>query len=184
MPAAQPPSASASSLERLFSPRSVALVGASERSIWSVSAFDNISRFGFDGPLHLINPKGGVIHGRQTATSCSAVGEQIDTALVMVPEAVLLETFDDLQQAGITSAVILSSGFAEAGADGLARQQAMTEKAASAGIRLLGPNCLGFANYTAKTAIWTTPLRRPMPNASMAIVSQSGALAGQLEQFA
>lgn len=184
MPAAQPSSASASSLERLFSPRSVALVGASERSIWSVSAFDNISRFGFDGPLHLINPKGGVIHGRQTATSCSAVGEQIDTALVMVPEAVLLETFDDLQQAGITSAVILSSGFAEAGTDGLARQQAMTEKAASAGIRLLGPNCLGFANYTAKTAIWTTPLRRPMPNASMAIVSQSGALAGQLEQFA
>jgi acyl-CoA synthetase (NDP forming) len=172
------------SLERLFKPRSIALVGATDRSIWSVSAFDNLSRFGFGGRIHLINPKGGVIHGSVAAPSCAAVGEQIDAALVMVPESVLLDTFDDLEKAGIAGAVILSSGFAEVGPSGAARQRELAARAQKAGIRLIGPNCLGFANFVANTPLWSTPLRRPMPNASLAIVSQSGALAGQLEQFA
>jgi acyl-CoA synthetase (NDP forming) len=173
-----------SSLDAFFRPRSIALVGATNRSIWSVSAFDNLTRFGFAGPIHLINPKGGTIHGRTAAPSCAAVGEPIDAALVMVPESVLLDTFEDLQRAGIAGAVVLSSGFAETGEAGLARQQEMARRARQAGIRLIGPNCLGFANYVRKTPIWTTPLRRPMPNPALAIVSQSGALAGQMEQFA
>lgn len=171
-------------LERLFRPRSIALVGATDRSIWSISAFDNLSRFGFGGPIHLINPKGGVIHGSTAAPSCASVGEQIDAALVMVPESVLLDTFDDLEKAGIAGAVILSSGFAEVGPSGAARQRELAARAKKAGIRLIGPNCLGFANFVANTPIWSTPLRRPMPDASVAIVSQSGAVAGQLEQFA
>jgi acyl-CoA synthetase (NDP forming) len=172
------------SLDTLFRPRSIALVGATNRSIWSNSSFDNLTRFGFPGPVHLVNPKGGVIHGREAATSCAAVGEAIDAALVMVPESVLLDTFEDMQKAGITGAVVLSSGFAETGEAGAARQREMGRRAKQAGIRLIGPNCLGFANFVHKTPIWTTPLRRPMPNPAVAIVSQSGALAGQLEQFA
>lgn len=172
-----------SSLDRLFRPRSIALVGATDKSIWSISAFDNLSRFGFDGRVHLVNPKGGTIHGATAVTSCATVGEPIDAALLMVPEASLLDTFDDLKKAGIAGAVVLSSGFAELGADGVARQKELTQTAKAAGVRLIGPNCLGFANFLANTPIWTMPLRRPMPNASLAIVSQSGALAGQLEQF-
>ncbi len=173
-----------SSLERLMRPRSIALVGATDRSVWSVSAFDNLVRFEFGGKVHLVNPKGGVIHGKAAATSCAAVGEPIDAALLMVPEAALLDTFEDLQQAGVAGAVVLSAGFAELGAAGAARQAEVALRARAAGIRLIGPNCLGFANFLARTPMWTTPLRRPMPNASLAIVSQSGALASQLEQFA
>jgi acyl-CoA synthetase (NDP forming) len=174
----------AASLDRFLKPSSIALVGATDRSIWSVSAFDNLSRFGFGGKVHLINPKGGVIHGSAAATSCAAVGEQIDAALLMVPESALLDTFDDLKKAGIAGAVVLSSGFAEVGAEGAHKQRELAGKAKSAGIRLIGPNCLGFANFIANTPLWTTPLRRPMPNGSLAIVSQSGALANQLSQFA
>lgn len=171
-------------LDRMFKPKSIALVGAKDRSVWSVSAFDNLKRAGFRGKVHLINPKGGVIHGCEAHTSCAAVGEKIDAALLMVPESVLLDTFEDLHAAGVEAAVILSSGFAEAGAEGASKQRAMTEKARSLGIRLLGPNCLGFANYLDSTTIWSTPLRGPAPNPAVAIVSQSGALAAQLAQFA
>lgn len=170
-------------LDRLFKPQSIALVGASERSIWSISAHDNLVRFGFPGKIHAINPKGGVVHGLEAATSCSAVGEQIDAALLMVPEAVLLDTIADLAKAGVGGAVILSSGFAELGEEGAKRQRAVADAAREAGIRLIGPNCLGFANFVDQAPIWTNPIRRGLPNPTIALVSQSGALAGQMEQF-
>lgn len=174
----------ADSLNRLFAPRSIALVGAKDRSIWSVASFDNLKRSGFDGPIHLINPRGGMVHGQQAATSCAAVGEEIDAALLMVPEAAMPEAIADLQSANVGGAVILSAGFAETGAQGAERQRGIAALARDAGIRLLGPNCLGFANFVAKSPLWTTPLRRPMPNPTLAILSQSGAIASQLEQFA
>ncbi len=172
------------SLDRLFRPRSIALVGASDRSIWSVSAFDNLKRAGFEGRVVPVNPKGGVIHGVEAATSIAAIGEPIDAALLMVPEAALADTLQDLKTAGVGGAVILSAGFAETGDDGAQRQAALTAAARESGIRILGPNCLGFANFADGTPIWTTPLRRPMPNPTLAVVSQSGALASQMEQFA
>jgi acyl-CoA synthetase (NDP forming) len=177
-------SESATPLEALFNPRSIALVGATERSVWSIAAVDNLRRFGYSGKVHMINPKGGTIFGSEAAPTCSAVGEPIDAALLMVPESKMLEVFDDLQKAGVGGAVILSGGFAETGHDGRARQQQIADKAKAAGIRMLGPNCLGFANFVAGTPIWTTQLRRPSGNAQLALVSQSGALASQLEQFA
>lgn len=171
-------------IDRLFSPRSIALVGATERSIWSIAANDNLRRFDFKGPIHYVNPKGGTIFGAPAATSCAAVGEPIDAALLMVPEAKMIEVFADLEAAGVGGAVILSAGFAELGAAGAERQRAVADAAKAAGIRILGPNCLGFANFVASAPIWTTPLRRPMTDARVAIISQSGAIASQLEQFA
>lgn len=176
--------ASLASLERLFNARSIALVGATERSIWSIAANDNLKRFGYAGRVHMVNPKGGTIFGVAAATSCAAAGEPIDAALLMVPEARIVEAFDDLRMAGVGAAVILSAGFAELGEEGAARQRRVTEASRAAGIRILGPNCLGFANFVAQTPVWTTPLRRPMSGARLAVVSQSGAIASQLEQFA
>lgn len=178
------PAPARSALDRLFNPRSIALVGATERSIWSIAAADNLKRFGFEGRIHMVNPKGGTIFGREAATSCAAIGEDVDAALLMVPETKMLEVFEDLKTAKVGGVVILSSGFAETGHAGAERQRQVAEAARAAGIRIIGPNCLGFANFSSKTAIWTTPLRRPMPDARIAIVSQSGALAAQLEQFA
>ena len=173
-----------SAMDRLFQPRSIALVGATERSIWSIAASDNLRRFGFEGRVHMVNPKGGTIFGVEAAASCAAIGEEVDAALLMVPESRMLEVFDDLRLAKVGGVVILSSGFAETGPDGVERQRQVAEAARAAGIRIIGPNCLGFANFSSKTAIWTTPLRRPMAGATIAVASQSGALAAQLEQFA
>ena len=173
-----------SHMDRLFRPRSIALVGASERSLWSVAAHDNLLRFGFPGPIYAVNPKGGHPHGLAAAVSLAALGEEVDAALLMVPEAALADALDDLGAANVGGAVILSAGFAETGAEGSSRQAALARQARDAGIRIIGPNCLGFANFVDRTPLWTTPLRRGLADPRVAIVSQSGAIAGQLEQFA
>jgi acyl-CoA synthetase (NDP forming) len=171
-------------LERLLRPRAIALIGASERSIWSNSAYENLQRFKYEGSVYLVNRHGGTVYGKPAVTSLGDIGEPIDAALLMVPAAAILATMADLQAAGVAGAVVLSSGFAEAGSAGEARQRELTRAAREAGIRLLGPNCLGFVNFVDATPIWTMAARRQPSNAALAIVSQSGATAGQIGAFA
>ncbi|RAI58331.1 acetate--CoA ligase family protein [Roseicella frigidaeris] len=176
---------SAASLAGLFRARSVALVGATERSIWSTAAFANFERLGFAGKVHPVSRKGGTVHGLPAATSCAAIGKPVDAALLMVPEQAIAEAFADLNAAGIRHAVVLTSGFAEVGAEGALRQEALLAAARAQGVTLLGPNCLGFINYADRVPIWTT--QPPMPvlqGGSIGVVSQSGATAGFIAGFA
>lgn len=176
---------SAASLAGLFRARSVALVGATERSIWSTAAFANFERLGFTGEVYPVSRKGGTVHGLPAATSCAAIGAPVDAALLMVPEQAIAEAFADLNAAGIRHAVVLTSGFAEVGAEGAARQEALLAAARAEGVTLLGPNCLGFINYADRVPIWTT--QPPMPilhGGSIGVVSQSGATAGFIAAFA
>ncbi|TCZ65467.1 acetate--CoA ligase family protein [Roseicella aquatilis] len=176
---------SADALAGLFRARSVALVGATDRSIWSTAAFANFGRLGFTGRVHPVSRKGGIVHGLPAATSCAAIGEPVDAALLMVPEGAIAEAFADLNAAGIRNAVVLTSGFAETGAEGAARQAALLAAARAEGVTLLGPNCLGFINYADRVPIWTT--QPPMPviqGGRIGVVSQSGATAGFIAAFA
>ena len=165
-------------------PQAIALVGATERSVWSNSAYENLQRFKYKGRLHLVNRNGGTVYGKPAFTSLVDIGEPIDAALLMVPAAAILATMADLRAAGAAGAVVLSSGFAETGSVGEAHQRELTRVARDAGIRLLGPNCLGFVNFVESTPIWTMAARRQPNNAALAVVSQSGATAGQIAAFA
>jgi acyl-CoA synthetase (NDP forming) len=172
-------------LERLFRARSVALVGATDRSIWSTAAFANFARLGFTGRVHAVNRKGGTVHGLAAATSCAAIGETVDAALLMVPESAIAEAFADLNAAGIRNAVVLTSGFAETGPAGAERQARLLATARAEGVALLGPNCLGFINYADRVPIWTTQPPLPvLPGGAIGVVSQSGATAGFIAGFA
>lgn len=175
----------AAALASLFRARSVALVGATERSIWSTAAFANFERIGFTGRVHPVSRKGGIVHGLPAATSCAAIGEAVDAALLMVPEGAIAEAFADMNAAGIRNAVVLTSGFAEIGAEGAAKQAALLAAARAEGVTLLGPNCLGFINYADRVPIWTTQPPMPVvPGGAIGIVSQSGATAGFIAAFA
>ena len=177
--------AAAVGLDGLFRARSVALVGATDRSIWSQAAFDNFERIGFAGHVHPVSRKGGTVHGLPAATSCAAIGEPVDAALLMVPEQAIAEAFADLNAAGIRNAVVLTSGFAEVGAEGARRQEALLAAARAEGVTLLGPNCLGFINYADRVPIWTTQPPMPViPGGAVGVVSQSGATAGFIAAFA
>ena len=169
---------------RLLAPHSVAIIGASDKSRWSATAFDNLAHGGFKGVLHLVNPRGMMAHGRQVATSCVALGEPVDLGLIMAPPGAVLSALDDLAAAGGRSAVILTAGFSETGVVGQQLQDSLREAAARHGICLLGPNCLGFINFVNRTYVWTTQVKAPSRASGVAIVSQSGATAYFLSTLA
>ncbi len=169
-------------LQQLFGARSVAIVGATERSSWFNSAYRNFNILGFDGHVHLVNRRGAHIYGKPAATSCAAIGEPIDAALLMVPVDAMAGAFRDLQAAGIRNAVILAAGFAEAG--GIDRQDELLTLAREAGLTLIGPNCLGFINFVDRIPIWSSQLRQPVRPGAIGLVSQSGATAVYIASFA
>lgn len=171
------PSFDSGAAATLLHPRSVAIVGASDRSRWSSTAFENLSRCGFGGDIFLVNRRGGTVHGRAAAESCAAVGGGIDLGIVLVPSQGVREAVEDLAAAGARSAVILTAGFAETGHAGRHAQDEIVRAARHKGLRLLGPNCLGFINFRDGAPIWTTPVRQTSRAGRVAIVSQSGATA-------
>ncbi len=124
------PTAATRDLSAMLRPRSIALVGATDRSMWSRATFANLTTLGYDGEVHLVARRGGIVHGRQAATSCAALGQKIDLGLLMVPAAAIEEAMADLGAAGARNAVILTSGFAETGHDGAAQQQQLADTGA------------------------------------------------------
>ena len=82
-------------LASLFRPRSVALIGASDKSTFSMIAYQNLVRFGFGECTYLVNRRGAQTHGRPTVTSCAQIGEPVDVAYLMVPQAGMLAAMDD-----------------------------------------------------------------------------------------
>lgn len=171
-------------LARLFNPRSVALVGATDRSTWSKMAFDNLKLLGFEGKVHLVNRSGGVVHGQQSFKTAVDIGESVDVALLMVPNPAMEDALRDLGAAGIRHAVVLAGGFAETGSEGRTMQERMVATARELGITLLGPNCLGFINFTTGAVCWTGAMRTPPLKGGISIVSQSGAVATVMKHFA
>ena len=161
----------------LLRPASVAIVGASDRSRWSGGAFENLTGGGFRGPVHLVNRRGGTVHGRTAAESCAALGSAVDLGVVLVPAPAVPDALRDLAAAGARSAVVLTSGFAETGPAGAAAQRELAAAAHASGVTLLGPNCLGFINFVDGAKVWTTPVRAPSRPSGVALVSQSGATA-------
>jgi acyl-CoA synthetase (NDP forming) len=170
-------------LTTLFRPRSVALVGASDKSAFSMIAYSNLVQFGFGDRTYLVNRRGAVTHGRPTARSCAEIGEPVDVAFLMVPQAGMLEALDDAATAGIRNAVVLSSGYGEAGEAGRAAQAGLAAHADSLGMVLLGPNHLGFANLTEGIPVCSIP-GLPRAAGPVALLSQSGASSSAMLDFA
>lgn len=168
-------------LSALFNPRSIAIVGASDKNPWSAIVLKTIQAVHFSGPVHLVNKRGAQVMGRSTHTSCAAIGQKVDAAFVAVPAAALEEALDDMIEAGVRYGVVVSSGFAETGAAGAAEQKRIFDRAAERGLRLLGPNSLGAVNLVNKSALAAMPVPQPvLPGGRTALVSQSGATAGLL----
>jgi len=170
-------------LSALFRPRSIALVGASNKSPFSRGVFQNLTQFGFDGNLHLVNRRGAETHGRPTVTSCQEIGTPVDIAFMMVPQAGTLDALSDAAAAGIRNAVVLSSGYGEAGESGRAAQAELVAHAESLGMLLLGPNMLGFANIVDRTPVTSIP-GLPAEAGPVALLSQSGASSAAMCDFA
>ncbi|MCG5215033.1 acetate--CoA ligase family protein [Streptosporangium soli] len=168
----------------LFNPRSIALVGATDKSGWSISTLVNLRTHGFPGPVHLVNPRGGVVHGEQSYASLSDLPEPVDLAYVMVPTGAVLPVLKEGTALGIRSYVVLTAGFGEVGEEGARLEAEITAFARDNGLALLGPNGNGFINAAAGITPYGLPIAAPLLRGSVGVVLQSGALASSVLGFA
>jgi acyl-CoA synthetase (NDP forming) len=171
-------------VRRLFNPRSVALIGATDKSRWSWSIFGNLQLHGFAGPVYLVNPRGVPVHGRDSYARVGDLPEPVDLAFVMVPTSAVLGVLTEVADAGIPSVVLLTSGFAEVGADGAELERQVVELARRRGLTILGPNGNGFINAAARITPYGLPIDDPLLSGPVGVVLQSGALASSVLTFA
>lgn len=173
----KPAPVSPEALRALFAPRSIALVGATDRSRWSVNTYVNLKALGFPGRIHLVHPKNPTVHGAPAVPSLSAIGEPVDLAYIMVPTDQVLPVLEECAGLGIRHAVVLTAGFGETDAAGQAREARLVDYARRHGQVLLGPNGNGYINATARIAPYGLPITPPLKSGPVGIILQSGALA-------
>ncbi len=177
------PVISPASIGELFHPGSIAFIGASTvLGKWGMSLPANLLAHGYKGDVYLVNPKGGTQWGRPVHKKISEIPGPVDLAVVTIPAAQVRAVIKDLQQKGVKSVLLISSGFAETGADGKALEQQLVQDARDAGMVFLGPNTMGIQNPHANL-ILTGVHVGPKPG-STALISQSGNMGVQLLSFA
>ncbi|MFE2474908.1 acetate--CoA ligase family protein [Streptomyces sp. NPDC059389] len=165
-------------LTALFDPGSVAVVGASDDPAkYGHAVASQALRAPGRRPVHLVNRRGGTVLGRTAATSLAAIGEPVELVVISVPGAGFEAAVDDALACGAKAIVGITAGFAEAGPEGLARQQAVADRVRAAGAVLVGPNCLGIADNTTELYLASD---RFAPG-GVALLSQSGNLALELQ---
>jgi acetyl coenzyme A synthetase (ADP forming)-like protein len=163
------------SLRPFFQPTSVAVIGASRRrgSIGG-ELFRNILAADFAGAVHPVNARAEPVAGVRAFASVSEIGEPIDLAVICLPAAQVENAARTALAAGIRALCVISSGFAEVGRQGVARQDRLLALVRAHGARLVGPNCLGIA--VPGIGLNATFAPRALPSGRIAFSSQSGAL--------
>ncbi len=162
-------------LDCIFHPRSVAVIGASEREgsvgrtlLW------NLIRSPFGGTVFPVNPQRHSVLGIKSYANVADIPEHIDLAIIATPAATVPQVIRECAQVGVKGAIIVSAGFKEIGAVGLALEQEVLTEARRGGMRIIGPNCLGLMNpLIGLNATFAGAIARA---GNVAFISQSGAL--------
>jgi len=166
------------SIARIFEPRRVAVFGASDdRGKWGGRIMHYLALHGFEGEIVPLNPRRDMVQGRRCYARI-ADAPPIDVAVIAVPAAVVPQIVRECAAAGVGCCVIITAGFAEAGAEGVAAQEEVARISAETGMRLVGPNCLGLINLRngmALTSARVLDVEKIIPG-HIGLLSQSGAL--------
>jgi acyl-CoA synthetase (NDP forming) len=172
----------ASALDRLFTPRSIAIIGASNR-MPGIGGYvtANIAR-AFTGPIYPVNPREMEIQNLKAFAAVADLPRDIDLAMIVVPADGVAAVLEACAAQGVGGAVIITSGFAEVGGGGVALQAQIAAIVARTGIRVIGPNCIGFMNLAdGVMANFVIDPTDPLPRGGpVALISQSGGLGGYM----
>jgi acyl-CoA synthetase (NDP forming) len=167
----------------LLSPKSIAIIGASSNPTrLGGRPLQILLQHGYGGSIYPVNPGHDAVGGLPAYPSISAVPRPVDVAAVIVPASLVVETLRECAAAGVRSAVVFSSGFAEQGEEGRLAEQQIEEIARRSGMRVLGPNGEGFFNLTERIPLTFSPTvdyERGLSSlvaGNVAVVSQSGGL--------
>ncbi|HYD23346.1 MAG TPA: acetate--CoA ligase family protein [Croceibacterium sp.] len=171
-------------IDRLLRPKSVAVVGASDRTgALGATLLNNLVQYEFAGDIYPVNPKRDELLGLKVAHTIDELPEGIDCAVLAIPRPFVLDTVRQLAARGCGAVVIYSAGFSEAGEEGMREQLELGAIAAEHGMVIEGPNCLGCTNYVERvplTFVETNMRTPPKGTRAVGIASQSGALAAVL----
>jgi acetyl-CoA synthetase (ADP-forming) len=166
-------------IERILHPGSVAVFGASE----DVSKFGGriinfLVKHGFAGAVYPINPNRAEIVGRRAYPRISAVPQAPDVAILALPGDRIVDTLAEAAQAGVGCCVVITTGFAEGGVVGIERQAEIVDLVARSGMRVVGPNCMGFIVPHHHMALCSSVVlnTETLGDGSIGLISQSGAL--------
>jgi acetate---CoA ligase (ADP-forming) len=169
--------AAAAAVRRFLRPRSVAVVGASrERGTVGGEIFHNLLETGFSGVVYPVNPAADVVQSVRAYPSITEVPGEVDLAVIAVPSGAVAGVARECAAKDVPSLVVVSAGFGEVGPEGQARQRELVEICRGAGMRLVGPNCLGILNTDPDARLNATFGPVMPPGGNVGFLSQSGAL--------
>ena len=163
------------SLDAMFSPASVAVIGATSRAgTVGRTVLENLLRDTFRGKVFAVNAKHEEVLGRKAYKSIRDVPQPVDLAVIATPAATVTQIIAECVEARARSAVVISAGFKERGEEGAALEQQIKEQLQRSSLRLIGPNCLGIMNPS--IGLNATFAKDPPQAGNVAFLSQSGAL--------
>src|ERR1019366_1608605 len=146
--------AAVAAVSHLLAPRSVAVVGASrQRGSIGAELFHNLVTAGFRGPVYPVNPVATEIEGVAAYASVLDIPGEVEMAVITVPAAAVLEAARKCVAKGVRALVVISAGFAETGPEGAELQRLLLDVCRQAGMRLVGPNCMGVINTAARVSL-------------------------------
>jgi 4-hydroxybutyryl-CoA synthetase (ADP-forming) len=158
-----------------LSPRSIAVIGASEKQGIGKAIFSNIKN-GYKGKIYPITPSNPTIFGLQAYKSVLDVPEDIDLAVVATPNRTIPSVMEEIGKKKIKGAIIVSAGFKEADEQGRRLEEEVGTIGRKYGTRIIGPNCLGIMSLSEKNMMNATFLKITPKHGGIALVSQSGAI--------
>jgi acetyl coenzyme A synthetase (ADP forming)-like protein len=169
--------AAAASMRPFFEPAAVAVVGANrEPGKIGSEIFRNLRDTGFTGTLIPVHPEAGEIQGMRAWPAISAIPGAVDLAVIVVPAQRVPAVVDECIAKGVKALVVISAGFGETGEEGRALEATLVDKIRAAGIRMIGPNCMGIINTDPRVRLNATFSPVYPPEGRVAFSTQSGAL--------
>ncbi len=172
-----------STLRAILNPRSVAVIGASgDPAKFGGRVMHFLVKHGYRGRIVPVHPTAAEVLGIPAVSKLSAAGDPVDVCILALPAAHLPAALEDCGRAGARGAVVITADFAETGAAGAARQDELLQIARRHGMRLIGPNCLGYINPQLQLALTSSVALavEPMPRGAIGLASQSGSLMASL----
>jgi acetate---CoA ligase (ADP-forming) len=169
--------AASASMKNFFAPHAVAVIGANrERGKIGSEILHNIVAGGFSGRLSVVHPHASSIDGVPAFPTVTAIPGEVDLAVICVPCAGVSEVVDDCIAKGVKALVVISAGFGETGTAGRVLEREILDKVRAAGIRMIGPNCMGIINTDPAIRLNATFSPTTPIEGRVAFSTQSGAL--------
>jgi acetyltransferase len=164
-------------LDAIFSPKSVAVIGASRRrGKVGYAVLRNLIVNEYQGTIYPVNPKAHSIHGIKAYPTVLDIPDDIDMAIITVPAAYVLQVVEECGKKGVKGLVVITAGFRETGAEGTALEQQLMATVRRHGMRMVGPNCMGVLNMDPEILMDATFAPTPPLTGDISFMTQSGAL--------